>query len=203
MICQTNGIFMNDLNESTIIHVHKPDLLEMFFFLISGIIISIPFTIFYEQFADQFCFLLPAFQAQLCSVALLAPFIEEFAKAYPLFYRHGETQRSIFSLGLLTGLGFGITEFFLYIFIYQAPIVIRLPGLLFHAASTSIVAYGIATRKPFEFYLVAVFLHLSYNFFTILGNVWYFIDAIILILTYLLSFGLYMKTTETIINNIN
>jgi RsiW-degrading membrane proteinase PrsW (M82 family) len=199
---KTNGIFMNEITEHTIIPVHKPDLLEMFFFLISGIIISIPFTIFYEQFADQFCFLLPAFQAELCSIAILAPFIEEFAKAYPLFYRHGETQRSIFSLGLLTGLGFGITEFFLYIFIYQAPIVIRLPGLLFHAASTSIVAYGIATRKPIQFYLVAVFLHFSYNFFTVLGNNWYFIDAFILILTYLLSYVLYTKTAEKIVNNV-
>jgi RsiW-degrading membrane proteinase PrsW (M82 family) len=186
-----------------IIKVHRPSLDELVFFLVSGIVISIPFTIFFEQFADQFCFLLPLFPAQLCSVAVIAPFIEEFAKSYPLYYRHGETQRSIFHLGLLTGLGFGITEFFLYIFIYNAPIIIRLPGLLFHAASTSIIAYGIGIRKPLVFYLVAVFLHFSYNFFTVLGNAWYFIDAIILIFTYLLSFVLYQKTKEVIINNIN
>ncbi len=193
---------MNEINEHTIIHVHRPDLLEMFFFLISGVIISIPFTIFYEQFGDQFCILLPGFEAELCSIAILAPFIEEFAKAYPLFYRHGETQRSIFILGLLTGLGFGITEFFLYIFVYQAPIIIRLPGLLFHAASTSIVAYGIATRKPVQFYFIAVFLHFSYNFFTLLGSDWYLIDAGILILVYVISYVLYTRTTEKIIENI-
>jgi len=190
---------MDEIKESTIIHAHKPDIFELLFFFFSGVIISIPVTIFFEEFGDQFCFLLPSFPAQLCSVALLAPFIEEFSKAYPLFYRHGETQRSIFSLGLLTGFGFGITEFFLYIFVYNAPFLIRIPGVLFHAASASIVAYGIATKKPLIFYLVAVFLHFSYNFFTVLGNVWYIIDTFILILTYLLSFGLYMRTTEKII----
>jgi RsiW-degrading membrane proteinase PrsW (M82 family) len=194
---------MEENTGHTIIKVHKPKIDELLFFLISGIVISIPFTIFFEQFADQFCFLLPLFQAQLCSIAIIAPLIEEFAKAYPLFYRHGETQRSIFHLGLLTGLGFGITEFCLYIFIYNAPILIRIPGLLFHAASTSIIAYGIATRRPLSFYLLAVFLHFSYNFFTVLGNVWYFIDTLILIFTYILSFVLYKKTKETIIDNIS
>ena len=188
--------------EHVVIKVHRPNLEELIFFLVSGIVISIPFTIFFEQFADQFCFLLPLFPAELCSIAIIAPLIEEFAKAYPLFYRHGETQRSIFHLGLLTGLGFGVTEFFLYIFIYNAPIIIRLPGLLFHAASTSIIAYGIGIRKSFVFYLLAVFLHFSYNFFTVLGSIWYFIDAIILIFTYLLSFVLYTRTKETIINNV-
>jgi RsiW-degrading membrane proteinase PrsW (M82 family) len=190
---------MEERTDHTIIKIHRPDVSEMLFFLLSGIIISIPFTIFFEQFANLFCFLLPLFSGQLCSIAILAPFIEEFAKAYPLFYRHGETQRSIFHLGLLTGLGFGITEFCLYIFVYNAPVVIRIPGLLFHAATTSVVAYGIARKKPLIFYLLAVFLHFSYNFFTVLGNAWYFIDTLILIFTYLLSVLFYTRTTETII----
>jgi RsiW-degrading membrane proteinase PrsW (M82 family) len=100
---------MEETKQHVVIHVHRPDINELLFFLLSGVLISIPFTIFFEEFADQFCFLLPVFPAELCSVALIAPFIEEFAKAYPLFYRHGETQRSIIHLGLLTGLGFVIT----------------------------------------------------------------------------------------------
>ena len=46
---------------------------------------------------------------------MIAPFIEELAKVFPLFYRHGETERSIVMLGILIGLGFGITEFVLYV----------------------------------------------------------------------------------------
>ena len=36
---------------------------------------------------------------------VLAPFIEELAKVFPLFYRHGETQRSLVTLGLLDWVG--------------------------------------------------------------------------------------------------
>jgi len=45
-------------------------------------------------------------------IVILAPFIEELAKVFPLFYRHGETERSLVTLGLLIGLGFGVAEFF-------------------------------------------------------------------------------------------
>ena len=185
--------------DEVVIQLHKPDASEMIFFFLCGVITSVPLTLFIDQFAGYLIAGFNAFYATLISTAVFSPFIEEFSKAYPLFYRHGETQRSIFTLGLLTGFGFGITEFFLYIFVYNAPFLIRIPGVLFHAASASIIAYGIATKKPLIFYLVAVFLHFSYNFFTVLGNVWYIIDTFILIFTYILSFGLYMRTTEKII----
>ena len=55
---------------------------------------------------------LDAFPATLVSAAFLAPLIEEFSKTYPLFYRHGETQRSIVRLALMIGLRFGVEKFF-------------------------------------------------------------------------------------------
>jgi RsiW-degrading membrane proteinase PrsW (M82 family) len=190
------------VQQHAIIPVHKPDSREYLFYFLSGIVISIPFTVFYETYTDQFCFMLPIFAAEMCSTAIFAPFIEEFAKAYPLFYRHGETQRTYVNLGFLTGLGFGLTEFFLYIFVYNAPVLLRIPGLFFHAASTTIVAFGIATRKPIQYYLIAVFLHFSNNFFALLGDFWYIGGPLVLILTYVLAYYLYKQTKDVIVDNI-
>ena len=69
---------------------------------------------------------------------LLAPFIVEFAKVFPLFYRHAENERYLLNLGVLTGFGFGITEFMLYTFVLGAPLFSRLSGVAFHSASTGI-----------------------------------------------------------------
>jgi RsiW-degrading membrane proteinase PrsW (M82 family) len=77
--------------------------------------------------------------------------VEEVAKVFPLFYRHGETERSIFNLGVLVGLGFGVTEFALYVFTLNAFFIFRLPGIIFHASSAGITAYGIAKKKPVLF----------------------------------------------------
>jgi RsiW-degrading membrane proteinase PrsW (M82 family) len=82
-----------------------------------------------------------------------------------LFYRHGETERSLLDLGILVGLGFGVTEFALYVFTLGVPFISRVSGVIFHASSTGITAYGIAKKKPVPFYLVAVAFHLANNFF--------------------------------------
>jgi RsiW-degrading membrane proteinase PrsW (M82 family) len=179
-----------------IIKIHKPDYKEYLFFFISGIIISVPFSVFYESFADQWCFLLSLPASRLCTVVLFTPFIEEFAKAYPLFYRHGETKQSIFKIGLTLGFGFGVTEFFFYIFLYNAPFLVRIPAIIFHASSSSIVAYGIATRKPIVFYLFAVLLHLSYNLSTFFGNIGYVGITITLLLTFSSSYYLFKKLKQ-------
>jgi RsiW-degrading membrane proteinase PrsW (M82 family) len=113
------------------ISVHKPGTKEKLFFFLSGIITSVPLTLFVSTFTDSLCVSLPIFYAQLCSVAIFTPFVEEFAKVFPLFYRHGETTRSIFSLGFIVGLGFGLTEFVLYVFMLNQPISVRLPGIIF------------------------------------------------------------------------
>ena len=114
------------------IGIHKPDIKEKLFFLGAGLLMSVPFTLFFSDFSNSLCVALPMIFAEVCSLVIFTPFIEEAAKVFPLFYRHGETERSIVNLGILTGLGFGITEFFLYIFL-GAPIISRISGVIFHA----------------------------------------------------------------------
>ena len=145
----------------TTVPVHKPSASEKLFFLISGIIVSVPLTLFIDNFA------LPPLAALqidpfVISTLVLAPLIEEFAKAYPLFYRHGETERSYITFGALTGFGFGLAEFTLYV-ASGAPVSDRIFGLLFHTANTSIVAYGVSQNRTLPFYVIAVFLHLLAN----------------------------------------
>jgi RsiW-degrading membrane proteinase PrsW (M82 family) len=187
-------------NEETIvIPLHKPDWKEQLFFFVSGLLVSVPFTLFFAQLSDSLCVMLPMLYAQICSVAIFTPFIEEFAKIFPLFYRHGETERSIVSLGLLVGLGFGVTEFALYVFTLDESVIARLPGIIFHASSTTIAAYGIAKKNPVPFYLVAVALHFTNNFFALLGTFWSIAGPAVLLTTYFLAWYLYRRTSETIV----
>ena len=189
-------------DNKTIVPVHRPDLKEKIFFFISGILTSVPLTLFIGRFTDSLCVVwrVPIFYATLCSTAIFAPLIEEFAKAYPLFYRHGETERSVFTLGFLVGLGFGIPEFFIYVLALGVSIPLRLPGIFFHAASTSITAYGIATKRPAQFYLIAVVLHFSNNFSALFGPFWFIGGVAAVAVTYLLSWRLYRKTSERIVD---
>lgn len=180
------------------IHVHRPNLQEKLFFLLSGIITSVPLTLFVATFTDSLCISLPMLFAQICSVAIFTPFIEEFAKSFPLFYRHGETTRSLFILGFIVGLGFGFSEFILYVFVLDQPIFFRLPAIFFHAATTSITAYGIGTNRPWIFYLIAVGLHFAINFSALLSSSWIIIGPIAISITFLLSWYLYNKTTESL-----
>jgi len=184
-------------DDKTIIMFHRPNSREKLFFFSSGIITSVPLTIFVGTFTNSLCVVLPIFYARFCSTAIFTPFVEEFAKAYPLLYRHGETEKSIFTLGLLVGLGFGLAEFLLYVIAFRVPIYFRLPGIFFHAASTSITAYGIATKRPAQFYLIAVFLHFLNNFSAVVDPLW-FIFGIALAITYYLSWHLYGKVSERI-----
>ena len=187
--------------DEVVIKLHKPDPSEMIFFFLCGVLISIPLTLFINQYTDSLLVGLNPFTVALVSRAFFAPFIEEFAKAYPLFYRHGETQRSIFNLAVLVGFGFGLVELLTYVFVLGVPIVYRLPGLFFHPASTAMTAYGIATKKPLHFYLVAVFLHFANNYlaltlpspFPILGSI--FVVAITVFAFLLLR----NRTQETIV----
>ncbi len=131
---------------------------------------------------------------QFISIVIFAPFIEEFSKAYPLFYRYSLSERSLYILSLLVGLGFGITEFLIYVFVYGVPFYDRIPGLFFHAASTSLIAYGIIKNKPVLFYLLAVGLHMSANLFAFINQV---IPAMVItFFTYFLAWLFYQKTTE-------
>ena len=174
---------------------HSPGLQEKLFFFISGIVTSVPLTFFVNAFTDSLCLSLSLFFAQICSVAILAPFIEEFAKAYPLFYRHGESVKSLFTLGFFVGLGFGFAEFILYVFVYNFPWFVRLPALFFHATSTSLVAYGIQTRRVWLFYFLAVGLHFAINIAALIPSLW-ILASIALFCVYYLSWYLYRQISE-------
>ena len=184
---------------TTLLSLHNPDLKEKIFFLLSGLFVSVPFTVFFSSFSNSLCTFLSLFVAQICSIALFAPFIEEFAKVFPLFYRHGENERSMMTLGFLTGLGFGITEFLLYVFVLQVPIIARFSGIAFHAASTGITAYGIAKKKPYRYYLFSVFLHLINNLvtiFIIFIPSLFIISILNLALTFYFSWIFYNNTSD-------
>ncbi|MGZ7209660.1 MAG: PrsW family glutamic-type intramembrane protease [Methanobacterium sp.] len=187
-------------NNHVIIRPHRPDLKEKLFFLISGVIVSIPITILFGSLTQNLYGGLSGFYATVLSVVIFTPFIEEFAKAYPLFYRHGETERSIFILGFLVGFGFGLSEFLLYIFVLGAPVIERIPGIFFHAASTSIVAYGIAKKQPIFYYLVAVGLHFLNNF-SALFDAGFIGFVIANFSVFYLSYTFYRRTSENFIED--
>ena len=136
--------------------------------------------------------------ADLVLVVALAPFIEEFAKAIPLAYRHGETQRSLMTMGFLVGLGFGIIEFIEYVFVGDVFFVYRIPGVFFHAVSTSIVGHGIAEKKPLRFYLIAVGLHALNNIIAVTIPFFSLILLVFVAAVYYWYY-LYERTPETVI----
>jgi hypothetical protein len=184
--------------DSVTIPIHKPKVQEKLFFLVSGVIVSIPLTLFINTFSDYMLSFTSSVYAGVLSTVLFAPFVEEFSKAYPLFHRHAETERSLFTLGFLVGLGFGIAELIEYVVLIHVPILLRLPAVFFHASTTSTITFGIAKKQTFTYYLAAVALHMANNLFA-LEPVWYFTGPAILGAAYLLSWFLYGKTQERMI----
>jgi RsiW-degrading membrane proteinase PrsW (M82 family) len=177
-----------------IIPLHKPSKKEYIFFFATGIVVSIPFAAFFEAFFPSTAL------AALLLIVVGAPFIEELAKVFPLFYRHGETERSVVTLGLLIGLGFGIAEFAEYVAIVHTPPIARIPGIVFHASSATITAYGVAKKNPIPYYLIAVFLHLANNFFAVVNDLFsFFIELLVLITTYLLAWRFWHLARKDVI----
>jgi len=172
------------------IPIHHPNWREYAFFFICGILVSIPFTLFFGQTYPFF--------PEVLVIVVLAPLIEELAKVFPLFYRHGETERTLVLLGVLIGLGFGIAEFALYVFSYGVNPIVRIPGVIFHASSAAITAYGIAKKKPLPYYLLVVGLHMSNNFFavtelSIIGGVG---SLLVLVTAYYFAWIVYHKASK-------
>jgi hypothetical protein len=167
----------------------------MLFFFISGAIISVPFALVFESLASALPVSIPSPYNEVLAIAIVAPLVEEFGKGYPLFYRHGETKKSLMNLGFLVGLGFGLTELFEYVLILNVPVIVRLPFLFFHAFTTSILAYGVANKKPISFYLLAVFLHFANNMVAIFDT-----SGHLILIPFLLAgcvfFYLYHKTPQ-------
>jgi hypothetical protein len=190
------GTGIGEPSNETRIKIHRPDTREMIFFLVSGIIVGVPIALFFEQYADILCLQLPLLSG-ICSVVIFAPLIEEFAKVFPLFYRHGETQKSLMRLGFLIGFGFGIAEFFIYVFLVGVPWEIRVPQVFFHASSTAITAYGVATKRTWHFYLISVGLHFCINLFAFFSLPFVLIgSAVAYILTYYIAWKLYQSAKE-------
>jgi RsiW-degrading membrane proteinase PrsW (M82 family) len=171
----------------------------MLFFFGCGVIMSVPITLFIASLADPLLAGFNSFTATLLSTAVFSPFIEEFAKILPLYYRHGETQRSIFNLALMVGLGFGLVELLTYVTVLGVYLPVRLPGLLFHPASTAISAYGIATKRPLPFYGLAVALHFSNNFLAVVNPLPISASIFIVGITVLLAWKFYGRTKEKIV----
>ena len=128
------------------------------------------------------------------SLPFLHPLLKS-SKAYPIFYRHGETERSIFNMGFLIGTGFGLAEYVLYVGFLGVPFTIRLPLVFFHSASTSITAFGVARKKTVRLYLAAVGLHFAINFISIVSNLWH-IAFLFVFITYYYSWQFYKQTSH-------
>jgi RsiW-degrading membrane proteinase PrsW (M82 family) len=176
---------------------HKPSTGELFFFLISGFLLSVPMTVFFESTAQNV--LLSDFSFHSASILLavvVAPIMEEFAKIFPMFYRHGETGKSLVTLGFIIGLGFGLSEFVEYVFIYGVSPLVRLPVVFFHASTTSIAAYGVSKGQTFRYYVLAVFLHFSLNSSATLGAWTGGIYVVILGVAYFLSGRLHSISSD-------
>ncbi len=85
----------------------------------------------------------------------------------------------------------------------QSPEIVtaRIPGLFFHPAAASITAYGIATKRPLPFYLVAVGLHFSNNFLALFAPVVAPTSIIVLAITLFASWRLHDRTKEVFIQS--
>ena len=168
--------------------VSKESLGEKLFFFLSGIVVGVPVALFFESVSHLWF-------TTLGVATVIAPLVEEFAKADPLFYRHEKTAKSLVLLGLLSGLGFGIAEFFVYVQ-RGVPFLIRLPAIAFHAAGTSIVGYGVYRRRAIRYYFLAVALHFLNNFFAGLGWLWFIGGLGATIASYYLAWRFYRQASK-------
>jgi RsiW-degrading membrane proteinase PrsW (M82 family) len=137
---------------------------ERLFFFLSGIVVGVPVALLFEVTSHLWF-------TTLGVATIVAPVVEEFAKANPLFYRYERTAKSLMLFGFLAGLGFGLAEFFVYV-LRGVPFLLRLPAIGFHAAGTSIVGYGVSKRSTLRYYFLAVGLHFLNNLFASLGLLW-------------------------------
>ena len=184
-------------DQKTVVPIHRPDLKEKLFFFASGLLVGVPFTVVFLQIVDVVYLAVPALLAQLGSVGVTTPFIEEFAKVFPLFYRHGENERSIVTLGILAGLGFGLTAFAIGAAAAGLSYLALLPWIFFNGASAGITAFGIAKKRAVPFFLLAVALHAASNFSFFIGDAFFYGAGLAFVgVTILLAWHLYRRTSE-------
>ena len=76
-----------EIGQKAVVLFHKPDIKQKIFLFTSGLLVSVPVTVFFSEFSDSLCVAMPLLFVQVCSLVIFAPFIEEFAKVFPLLYR--------------------------------------------------------------------------------------------------------------------
>ena len=98
----------------------------------------------------------------------------------------------------MIGLGFGFVEFFGYVFLLGTPLIGSIPQIIFHASSAAITSYGIAKKKPLPYYLIAVALHATNNFFVAEAAlpVALLAELLIIITAYLLAWHFYHRASN-------
>lgn len=179
---------------------HHPKFTEQVFFFLSGGLVASLLPPFYRKATEYLHKIhVTNFYIGIIEASIFAPTLEEFAKSYPLFYRHGETEKSLFRLGFLSGLGFGLVEFFIYVLVHHVSVWERLPGLFFHATNTSIVAFGIGKNHILRYYGFAVFLHFLNNFTANYGPYWYILGILATGVSYIASLYLSRRVTDRVI----
>jgi RsiW-degrading membrane proteinase PrsW (M82 family) len=173
---------------STDVRLRRESAAERAFFFLSGIVVGVPVVLFFESVFHLYF-------TSLGVATIVAPIVEEFAKADPLFFRYGRSGRTLMHFGLLSGLGFGIAEFFVYVS-GGAPFILRLPAIAFHAAGTSIVGYGVSRHRTLRYYSLAVLLHFLNNLFASLGLLWFVGGIGATIASYYLAWRFYRQTSK-------
>ena len=163
---------------------------ERVFFFLSGIIVGVPVALFFESISDQY---FTAFGA----ATIIAPLIEEFAKADPLFFRYERPARTLMRLGLLSGLGFGLAEFVVYVSLGTA-FYLRIPAIGFHAAGTAIIGYGVFRQKTIQFYFLSAALHFLNNLFAGFGELWLVGGIGATLASYYLAWRFYRKAQSAL-----
>jgi RsiW-degrading membrane proteinase PrsW (M82 family) len=163
---------------------------ERLFFFLTGTVIGVPVSAFFESVAHLWF-------GHLGVATVVAPIVEEFAKASPVLYRYERSPRSLMILGFLSGLGFGVAEFLMYI-VMGVPPLIRLPAIGFHAAGTLIIAYGVSRRQTLKYYSLAVALHFLNNFFAALGLLWLIGGLGATVASYIIAYRLFRRPVQPV-----
>ena len=160
---------------------------EKLFFFLSGIVVGAPVAFLFEITSHLWF-------TTFGVVTVVAPFVEEFAKANPLFFRYEKPAKSLLLFGFLAGLGFGLAESLVYV-LSGVPFIVRLPAIGFHAAGTTIVAYGVFKRATLKYYFVAVGLHILNNLFASLGLLWFVGGLGATLASYYLAWKYYQRSS--------
>ena len=162
------------------------------FAVIIAVILSLALTWLYNKFAPAYDVLGTQQDfGSLLAVLVVAPFVEEAAKAlgiYTTAYNINEPEDGIV-YGAASGLGFSATENLFYglaALVTLGPaasitqIVVRsISSTLLHASATATTGMGVGKSlvsggkiRVAPYYLIAVAMHASYNFFASFGTLY-------------------------------